>query len=160
MENSPAAWQGNCLYSRNIRPPGSALALPEEGRVGGQFTAAAEVVRFAGDQILRQTALCIKVRGIRLVVDVDRDQNALTVIDALPDALFVGQQYLLEVTVAQNTRSSVRLCKRSNPLGQVVPQRFFKRGTQRVISLVLFTLGAPFATVVDTGMPGMPNSSA
>ena len=105
-------------------------------------------MQLTGDQIDRLPALCVKVRDIGLVVNVDRNQHTLALGDALPDALLVGQDDLLEVAVAQRLALAVRLGKGSDPVGQLVPLRLVKRRAQRVVALMLFALGAPFAAVV------------
>ena len=72
----------------------SALALPEKRRAGGQFAAAAEIMRLSGDEVDRAAAFRVEVRGIRLVVDIDRDEHSLAVCTPFPDALPVGEDEL------------------------------------------------------------------
>ena len=123
----------------------SALALPEERRAGGQFAAAAEIMRLSGDEVDRAAAFRVEVRGIRLVVDIDRDEHSLAVCTPFPDALPVGEDELTEVTVAQCAAFTVCLRHRGDGVGQRVPLRRVERGTQRIVALLLVSLRAPFA---------------
>ena len=129
--------------------PASALAFPEKRRAGGQLAAAAEIMRLSGDEVDRAAAFRVEVRGIRLVVDVDRDEHALAVCTPFPDALLVGEDELLEVAVAQSAALTVRLRHRGDGVGQRVPLRRVERGAQRVVALLLVSLRAPFAAVID-----------
>ena len=105
-------------------------------------------MRLAGDEVDRPAALCVKVRGVGLVVNIDRNQHALVLANALPDALLVGQHDLLEVAVAERLTLLVRFGQRGDPVGQLVPHRRLERGAQRVVTLVLFARSAPLAAVI------------
>ena len=127
----------------------SALTLPEERRAGRQLASAAEVVHFSGDEVYCAAAAGIEMRGIGLVVNVDRDEHALAVCTPFPDALPVGEDELLEVAVAQSAAFAVRLRHGGDGVGQLVPLGRVERGPQRVVALLLGALGAPLTAVID-----------
>ena len=106
-------------------------------------------MRLSGDEVDRAAAFRVEVRGIRLVVDIDRDEHTLAVRTPLPDALPVGEDELTEVAVAQCAALAVRLRHRGDGVGQRVPLRRVERGAQRVVALLLVSLRAPFAAVID-----------
>ena len=106
-------------------------------------------MRLSGDEVDRAAAFRVEVRSIRLVVDIDRDEHTLAVRTPLPDALPVGEDELPEVTVAQCAALTVRLRHRGDGVGQRVPLRRVERGAQRVVALLLVSLRAPFAAVID-----------
>ena len=61
---------------------------------------------------------------------------------------------LLEAAVAERAAFAVRLRHCGDTGGQVVLDRLLERGTQSVIAVLLFALGAPFAAVVDARNAG------
>lgn len=111
--------------------------------IGFQQTAAAEIMRFAGYQIIGKTVAGIEMCHIQLVRSIDCNKDAFSLKISLDHALLIGQNGNLQASVTKRLAFTMRVREPPNQIGQRIFLRLLEEGPQCRIALFFFSPERP-----------------